>query len=337
MPRFADMPLRLRLALGVLLALLLALPWIAAALGDSYLVRLATRILILGLAAAALDLVLGVGGMVSFGHGAFLGLGGYTAGIMFQHAFQSEPFLGLPPTQSIFVLVPAAMLVAALFALVTGAICLRTRGVAFIMITLAFAQMLFFFFTSLDKYNGDDGIALWNRSHAGGLLDLENATSFYYLCLACLIVFLTLALRLYHARFGRTLQGARENERRMQALGFATYRYRLAAYVLSGAFTGLAGLLLANAGFFVGPSFMSWQSSGHLIVMVVLGGMGTLVGPVLGAAAFLLLEEVSPPVMNLVAPGFGEHWKLLFGPILVAVALFARQGLIGLLGGGRHG
>jgi branched-chain amino acid transport system permease protein len=327
------MPHRLKIALGLGLALLLVLPWLATALGDSYLLKLGTRIVILGLAAAALDLALGVGGMVSFGHGAFLGLGGYVAGVMFQLDFNGETFLGFQPTQSILVLAPLAMAVAALFALLTGMVCLRTRGVAFIMITLAFAQMLYFLFTSLATYGGDNGIALWNRSQGFGPLDLENEATFYGLCLACLLLFLVLGRRLYHARFGRVLRGARENERRMLALGFPVFRYRLLAYVISGAVTGLAGLLLANASFFVSPAPMGWQSSGQLIVMVVLGGAGTLIGPVVGAAAFVLLEQLTPPLMGLLAPGLGEHWQILLGPMLVAIALFARRGLLGLARG----
>jgi branched-chain amino acid transport system permease protein len=322
--------MRLVLALSLLGLLLVPLA------GDSYLVKLATRIVVLGLAAAALDLALGVGGLVGFGHGAFLGLGAYVAGIMFQHGFEGSTVLGLAPSQSLYVLAPLAMVVAGLFALVTGMICLRTRGVAFIMITLAFAQMLFFLFASLERYNGDDGIALWSRND-GGPLDLADDVTFYYLCLAMLLVFLVLGHRALHARFGRVLRAARENEARMVALGFAVQRHRLVAYTISGAVTGLAGLLLANASYFVSPALMSWHSSGELIVMVVLGGLGTLVGPVLGAAAFLLLEDLAPQALELAWAGSGQHWKLLLGPLLVAVALLARRGLWGLLGGAPRG
>ncbi len=319
------------LMVSALLVLALILPGIATLTGDPYLVKLATRIVIYGLAAAALDLVLGVSGLVSFGHGAFLGLGAYVTGVMFQHGFEGSTILGLEPSQNLLVLAPLAMIVSALFALLTGMICLRTRGVAFIMITLAFAQMLFFLFTSLERYNGDDGIALWNRNTLPGPVDPADDVSFYYLCLACLVVFLVWGRRMLDARFGRVLRAAKENERRMHALGFAVQRYRLLAYAISGAVTGLAGLLLANQTYFVSPALMSWQSSGHLIVMVVLGGLGTLTGPVLGAAAFLLLEDLTPPLMDLLAPGFGQHWKLLLGPILVAVAVFAHRGLLGAL------
>ncbi len=317
---------RILLALALLSALLI--PWT----GDDYLVKLATRILIFALAASALDLVLGLGGLVSFGHAAFLGLGAYVVGIMFLHDFEGTGFLGLAPSQDIFVQFLLAALVAGGFALATGAVCLRTRGVAFIMITLAFAQMLFFFFVSLRRYNGEDGIALWNRSR-GGWLELEDQRTFYYFVLACLVLFLVFAARLYHSRFGRVVRGSKDNDRRMRALGFPTYRYRLTAYLLSAVVTSIAGVLLANATYFVGPAYLSWHMSGQLIVMVVLGGIGTLFGPVLGAALFILLEEFLPDVLDLFAAGAGEYWMLLLGPLLVIVALFARRGLLGVLVG----
>ncbi len=337
MPPLHELPLRAKLVLGGLVLLLLLAPLFAVLTGDAYLLRLAQRIVIYGLAAAALDLVLGVAGLVSFGHGAFLGLGAYVVGIAFTHGFEGSTFLGLEPSQDLLVLAPLAMLVAALFAFSTGLICLRTRGVAFIMITLAFAQMLFFFFVSLERYNGDDGVALWSRNDLAGTSLAADETWFYLLALACLLLFLLLGLRALDARFGRVLRAAKENERRMLTLGFAVQRYRLAAFVLSGAVTGLAGVLLANQSYFVSPAAMSWQSSGHLIVMVVLGGLGTLIGPVLGAAAFLLLEDLTPPLMDLLVPGFGQHWKLLLGPILIGVALLARRGLLGLLLGTGRG
>lgn len=327
MPRYADLSRGGRAALFALATLLLAMPLLA--LGDPWLLKLATRIVIMGLAAAALDLALGTAGLVSFGHAAFLGLGGYVVGIMFQHDFAGTSFLGLPPSQNILLLLPLAMLVSALFAVLTGLICLRTRGVGFIMITLAFAQMLHFLFVSLRVYNGQDGIALWSRSHAMGVVDLEHQTAFYLLCLTLLILYLAFAWRMQHSAFGLVLRGIKDNERRMTALGYPTLRYRLAAYTISGAFTGLAGALLANASYFVGPSFLSWHVSGDLIVMVVLGGMGTAFGPVLGAAAWLLLEEFLPVLIELGHPGWGAHWRIVLGPLLVILALLNRRGLAG--------
>lgn len=328
MPRYSELSRSAKAVLFGLLALLLAMPLLA--LGDPYLLKLATRIVVMGLAAAALDLALGTAGLVSFGHAAFLGLGGYVVGIAFQHDFAGTSLFGLPPTQNILILLPVAMLVSALFAFLTGLICLRTRGVGFIMITLAFAQMLYFLFVSLRVYNGQDGIALWSRNHAFGL-SLDGQSPFYYLCLGLLLAYLAFAWRVQHSPFGHVLRGTKDNEQRMRALGFPTVRYRLAAYTLSGAVTGLAGALLANAGYFVGPSFLSWHASGDLIVMVVLGGMGTAIGPVLGAAAYLLLEELLPAGIDLVRPGWGEHWRIVLGPLLVLLALSARRGLAGLL------
>ncbi len=329
LPRFRELRPAARAVLLLLLALALALPVLVG--DDPYLLKLASRALILGLAAAALDLVLGTAGLVGFGHAAFLGLGGYAVGIMFHHEFAGAPFLGLPPSTSLLVTLPAAALAAAAFAFLTGLVALRTRGVSFIMITLAFAQMLHFLFLSLQAYNGQDGIALWTRGHLHGLLDPEDHATFYWICLAALLGYLALAARLLRSGFGRVLRGASENERRVVALGHRVPRARLAAYVLSGAVTGLAGALLANAGYFVGPSFLSWQQSGDLIVMVALGGLGTAVGPVLGAAAVILLEEFLPRLLEFAGEGWGGYWRLAFGPLLVILALGNRRGLAGPL------
>lgn len=329
MPRLADLAPAARLLLLLLLLLALGFPLLAG--GDGFLVKLGTRIAIMGLAAAALDLALGTAGLVSFGHAAFVGLGGYVVGIMFHHDFAGTSFLGLPPSQNAWLLLPAAFLAGALYAALTGVIALRTRGVAFIMITLAFAQMLYFLFVSLRVYNGQDGIALWSRSHAGGLVDLEDQTVFYYLCVLVLLAYLAFVRRLHQSPFGHVLRGAKDNERRMRALGFSVDRYRLLAYTLSGGVAGLAGALLANAGYFVGPSFLSWHLSGDLIVMVVLGGMGTAIGPVLGAAAYLLLEQLLPPLLALADPAWSPHWRLILGPLLVLLALSSRGGLAALI------
>jgi branched-chain amino acid transport system permease protein len=320
-----------RLAGLLILALALAFPQLMGALGAEFYTSLATRICIFALAALSLDLILGYGGLVSFGHAAFMGIGGYTVGILFHHSAMMTPILGLPGTRSAFVVWPLAVLLSGLFAAAIGAICLRTRGIFFIMITLAFAQMLFYLFVSLRPYGGEDGIALWGRSDFGGLIDLERNTTLYYVCLAILVTAVAAALRLVRSPFFQVIRGAKDNERRMLALGYPVFRYQLAAFVLSGMLAGLSGVLLANATGFVGPAYLEWVRSGELIVMVVLGGMGTVIGPVLGAAALILLEEFIPEALALIRPGWGEHWKIVLGPLLLAVVLFARQGLLGLL------
>jgi branched-chain amino acid transport system permease protein len=324
------------------IALALAFPQVMAMLGLDFYTSLATRIWIFGLAALSLDLILGHGGLVSFGHAAFMGIGGYTVGILFQHqammtpvfGLSSDAWEGLPGTTSAYLVWPLAMLVAGLFALLIGAVCLRTRGVFFIMITLAFAQMLFYLFVSLRPYGGEDGIPLWNRSSFGGLIDLESNAALYYVCLAILIVAMVAASRLVRSPFLQVIRGAKDNERRMLALGYPVLRYQLAAFVISGMIAGLAGALLANATGFVGPAYMTWTRSGELIVMVVLGGMGTVLGPVLGAAAWLLLAEFLPELLETVRAGWGEHWKIILGPLLLLVVLGARRGLLGLLADG---
>lgn len=311
------------------LFLMLVLPPVALALDEPFYVSLASRIVIYGLAAASLDLILGFGGMVSFGHAAFFGTGGYVVGILFVHGFEGSEVLGLfPGSDNAFLVWPLAMLVAGLLAFVIGAISLRTGGVYFIMITLAFAQMLYFFFVSLEAYGGDDGLSMYGRSRLSGL-DLSGDATFYYVCLALLLTFLGLGRRLVESRFGMVIRGVRENERRMGALGYPTYRYKLACFSIAGAAAGLAGALIANQTEFVSPSLMHWTRSGEILVMVILGGMGTLFGSVFGAAAFLLLEEV--------LSSWTEHWMIVLGPILIFVVLFARHGIYGWLVGREDG
>lgn len=323
------------LVIGVIaLGVALAFPQLMTALDASFYTSLATRILIFALAALSLDLILGYGGLVSFGHAAFMGVGGYTVGILFHHSAMMTPILGLPATTSAFVVWPLGMLLSGLFALVIGVVCLRTRGVFFIMITLAFAQMLFYLFVSLRPYGGEDGIPLWSRSTFGGMLNLENNLTLYYVCLAILVLVLVMALRLVRSPFFQVIRGAKDNERRMIALGYPVFRYQLVAFVISGMLAGLAGILLANASGFVGPAYLAWTRSGELIVMVVLGGMGTVIGPVLGAAALLLLEEFIPEILDAIRSGWGEHWRIVLGPLLLAVVLFAPRGLLGLVSSG---
>ena len=303
-----------------LFALFALVPAVATWAGDPFLVLVGTRILAYAIAALALDLILGFGAMVSFGHAAYLGFGAYAVAVGQRHGVDD---LGLQML--------GAAIVSAAYALVTGAISLRTRGVYFIMITLAFGQMAFFFFVSLSAYGGDDGTGLARRSTLLGTDVLESDLALYYLTLAILIALFALAHRIVGSRFGRVLTGIRENPVRMEAMGYAPFRYQLTAYVLSGAMTAVAGVLLANQAEFVSPAFASWHRSGELIVMVVLGGVGTLAGAIAGAVAVLALEE-----------GLGmltEHWKLWFGLVLVLMVLYSPGGLTGLaerLRGGRR-
>ncbi|WP_046020057.1 branched-chain amino acid ABC transporter permease [Magnetospira sp. QH-2] len=310
------------------LALLVTLPLLAEAAGDPFLTTVASRVLIYALAAASLDLILGYGGMVSFGHGAFFGIGAYVVGILTHHSFNSEVIGFLPfewmGTYSALIQWPLAMLVAGLFALVIGALSLRTSGVYFIMITLAFAQMLYYFMISLPTYGGEDGLNLWSRSEIPPL-DLTNDSQFYYAVLLMLLGFLWIARRLVDSRFGMVLRGCKQNEVRMKTLGFPVTRYKLAAFVIAGMGAGLAGALAANHTEFVGPGLMHWTRSGEIMIMVILGGIGTLYGAILGSATLLLMEEL--------LSGFTEHWMVFLGPFLIIVVLFARKGLYGWLVG----
>jgi branched-chain amino acid transport system permease protein len=320
--------------IAVLMLLLAAVPVYAAVTANTFPVTLFTRVIILGMAATSLNLILGYGGMVSFGHAVYLGIGGYAVGIL---AFEGAT--------SGFVQWPLAILVSALFALVVGALSLRTRGVYFIMITLAFAQLVYYFGVGLDRYGADDGLSIRVRSQFAGLLNLSNRTQFYYLCLALLVVTIYLIARLVNSRFGMVIQGARSNDRRMRAIGFPTFRYRLTAFVIAGAICGLAGALLANHTGFISPATMHWTRSGDLIVMVVLGGMGSSFGPLIGAVALLSLEEALPVLIRVAAsPLFGdaalrmaEYWQIVLGPLFLLVVLFARGGIDGLLAGARRG
>jgi branched-chain amino acid transport system permease protein len=313
----------------MLFALLAAVPLLGVFMRDGYILSLMTRVMIFAIAAIALDLVLGFGALVSFGHAAFIGIGAYAMGILAAHG-QEGLLTGLI----------AALAASALFALVTGAISLRTKGVYFIMITLAFGQMAFYTAASLRAYGGDDGLTIARRSLVVGVRLLENDRVFYFLVLACLVGVYMLCRAIVNSRFGRVLQGAKQNPARMQAIGFNPYPYQLAAYVISGMIGGLAGFLLANLTEFVSPAYMSWQRSGELLIMVILGGVGSLHGAVIGAGAFLLLEEWLPSLLRMVRPASAEHWKVVFGPLLVLIVLFMKGGIMGLidrLAGGRRG
>ena len=300
-----------------LLVVLALVPVYAGLIGNYFLMSLFTRIVILAMAAVSLNLIMGFGGMVSFGHAAYLGIGGYAIGILAKEGINSG-----------FVQWPLALAMSALFALAVGALSLRTRGVYFIMITLAFAQMVYYVAIGLDRYGGDDGMTIYKRSQFGELINLSNKTAFYYLCLLLLLLAVYIVWRIVNSRFGMVIQGARSNDRRMRAIGFPTYRYKLVCFVIAGTICGLAGALLANHTDFISPAMMHWTRSGDLIVMAVLGGMGTVFGPVIGAVALLVLEEA--------LSGVTEYWQIIIGPIFLLVVLFARGGIDGMLLGARR-
>jgi branched-chain amino acid transport system permease protein len=312
------------LIIVLLLLILAVLPLLTQAFDQRYLLSIGTRIVIWAIAAISLNMILGYGGMVSFGHAMFFGIGGYAVGILAHHGIASG-----------WIQWPAGIVAAALWAAVIGALSLRTRGLYFIMITLAFAQLVYYLGAGLEAYGGDDGLNI-SRSRFAGLLDLRDKASFYWLCFALLCGTLWFCSRFANSRFGLVIRGAKSNDLRMTALGFPVFRYRLAAFILSGALGGLAGILLANEGAYISPAMMSWVKSGDLIVIVVLGGMGTLFGPLYGAIAFFALEETLPPLLDLGRKGWGEYWQIAFGPMLVLVALYAKGGIDSLFGR-RHG
>ncbi|MDD2881980.1 MAG: branched-chain amino acid ABC transporter permease [Rhodoferax sp.] len=309
-PGLLDQPLRWRTGLVLLIGLVL-LPLLAQAVGQTFYIGVASRILIFALAATSLNLILGFGGMVSFGHAAFVGVGAYAAGILMQSGFTSA-----------WLALPLAFVAGGLFALLIGAISLRTKGVYFIMITLAFAQMLYYLMVSLKTFGGDDGLSLSGRFEVGFGLDLSQDASFYHLVLALLVLVFLALHRLLNSPFGHALQAIRENETRMVAIGFAVYRFKLMAFVLAGACAGLAGALLAQQGGFVSPSMMQWSESGMLMVMVILGGVGHLYGGFVGAVVFLVLEEV--------LSASTIHWQFGLGAALLGVVLLAPNGLLSL-------
>jgi branched-chain amino acid transport system permease protein len=309
-PARPTSPLLLPLVLFALFALV---PLMASFGPKSFILALVTRIMVLGIAAMSLDLLIGYGAMISFGHAACVGIGAYSVGILSSHGIDDG-----------FVQLGVALLISGLFALATGAISLRTKGVYFIMITLAFGQMLFFLATSLAAYGGDDGLTLASRSLVFGSKILKNDVALYYVVFGFMLGAYLLLRAVVASRFGRVLRGIAENPVRMQAIGFAPFRYQLTAYVIAGMIAGLAGCMLANQAEFVSPAYATWQRSGDLIFIIVLGGLGTLHGALIGAAVFSLLAEF--------LSGFTEHWAMIFGPVLILVVLFARGGLSGLLG-----
>jgi branched-chain amino acid transport system permease protein len=295
---------------SVAILALIALPPVTLALGQGFYIDLVRRIMVFAIAAISLNLILGYGGLVSFGHAAYLGIGGYAVAIF--------AFYGV---NNGFLQWGVALGASALVALAIGAVSIRTSGVYFIMITLAFTQMLYYLGISIEEYGGDDGIRLKARSQFP-LLDLNDGLQFYYLVLALMLASVYLVHRIVNSRFGMVLRATKSNEARSRAIGFSPYLYRLSAFVIAGAMGGLAGALLANHTNYLTPDYMHWTRSGEIMFMTILGGMGTSAGPVLGAFALLLLEDL--------LTGWTEHWQLYLGPLLVLSVLFFRRGLAGL-------
>ncbi|MEI2385131.1 branched-chain amino acid ABC transporter permease [Breoghania sp. JC706] len=312
---------------------LLAVAVGAQAAGWTFTVTLATKVAILALAGVGLNVALGFGGLVSFGHAAFFGIGGYAAGILASHAMLYEPVLTWPVEIEGTRAMPAIWLMAiaasGLAALVIGALSLRTRGVFFIMITLAFAQMIYYFAISWPAYGGEDGLSLGMRNTFPGL-DTLDPLSFFAICYVLLMIVLGLSALLHRSRFGMALGAARQNPERLKSLGIDPTRVLLTACVLSAMVTGLAGALYADLNRFVSPAMLSWQTSGEIMIFVILGGVGRLFGPLAGAALYIVLEHS--------LGGVSEHWQFLLGLILLLVVLFARGGLVGVIAGERrHG
>ncbi|MFV1851825.1 MAG: branched-chain amino acid ABC transporter permease [Thalassospira sp.] len=314
----------------VLAIALVAVPLIALGMDEPFIITLATKVAILAMAGVGLNLVLGYGGLVSFGHAAFFGIGGYAAGILASHALNYEPIMESPfliegTTQMIAIWI-VALMVSGLVALAIGAITLRTSGVYFIMITLAFAQMIYYFAISWPAYGGEDGLSIYVRNGFPGINTLDPI-SFFALCAVMLGIAMIFSAVLIRSRFGLALQGARQNPQRMTAVGIAPFRIRLVAFVISAMITALAGALYADLNRFVSPTMLSWHMSGEIMVFVILGGVGRLFGPLAGAALYIILEHLLGSVW--------EFWQLPLGVLLLIVVLFARGGLVGVLAGER--
>ena len=307
---------RRRIAAVFFLLALIGLPWVLQTLDQAFYVSFVSRLLIFALAATSLNLVIGFGGMVSFGHAAFFGAGAYCVAVLAESGIVSAALAW-----------PLAVGVAALLAFMIGAISLRTRGVYFIMITLAFAQMAFYLVLSLKSWGGDDGLPLVQRSTFGAF-SLKDDTHFYYVVLALLALVLAGLDRLAHSRFGRVIQSIRENETRMEALGYPVFWFKLVCFTIGGALAGLAGALLVNQTGLASPSLLHWTQSGTLMVMIVLGGVGSVFGGVVGAVLLLLCEEIFVEITT--------HWQIGLGLVLLAVVLWAPLGIAGVVGWGRN-
>ncbi|MBY6112898.1 branched-chain amino acid ABC transporter permease [Mameliella alba] len=312
----------------VVLAGLVALPLYAHLVEEPFTITLATRAVILSLAAVGLNIALGIGGLVSLGHAVFFGIGGYAMGILAFHAQNYVPLMEAPllieGTKSMPVIWLVAVIASALAALVIGLLSLRTSGVYFIMITLAFAQMFYYFAISWSAYGGEDGMSIYVRNSFPGLNTLVPI-QFYGLCFAALCLALGFNGVLARAPFGLALNAARQVPERVRAVGMDPFRLRLVAFVISGAITGFAGALFADLNRFVSPTMFSWQLSGEFIVFIIIGGTARLFGPVVGACLFVALEHYMG--------GWSDYWHIWFGLLLLLIVLFGKGGVIGLIAG----
>ncbi len=311
--KFNTLSERRKLLGTIVIGLCAIVPIVATLINEPYYINLFARLMIWSIAAISLNLILGYGGMISFGHALYLGIGAYVVGICAYYDIYSA-----------YVQIPLAIVVAIVIGVMFGAISLRTRGVYFIMITMALTQMVYFLFVSIEEYGSDDGLIIYTRTDFGtDLLNLDNVLHRYYLIFVAMIAALYFSHRFIHSRFGYVIRGAKSNELRMEVIGFPTFRYRLVCFVIAGVICTLAGVLSANVEKFVSPDFMHWTRSGELIFMVVLGGMASLIGPLTGALVFWLLTEFLSQIT--------EHSHIVFGPFLILVVLLSPRGIDGLL------
>jgi branched-chain amino acid transport system permease protein len=297
---------------AVIFGLLLAAPLLLPLIGAGYLSGLLIKAMLLAIAAISLDLLIGHGGLVSLGHAAFIGVGAYAAAIALDSGIEN-----------ILVLLVITLGVTGIVAIITGSLALRTSGVYFLMITLAFGQMIYFTLTSLAAYGGDDGLTLWSMATLFGSDVVQNDGGLYFVVLGALALTWWGVWRMSQSRFGRVLRAARDNPERAEVMGYPVNRYRLVAYVIAACIAGVSGLLLMQHAEFISPAMATWQASGELLVVVVLGGMATRNGAILGAFFIVVVEEVLGSIIT--------EWRLIFGPLLVLMVLYAKGGLNDLL------
>ena len=311
---------------AIILAILVLIPAYAVIADEPFTITLATKAVILALAGVGLNFALGQGGLVSFGHAAYFGIGGYAMGILASHAQSYTPLMEVPfvieGTNSMPVIWLVAVISGGLLALLIGALSLRTQGVYFIMVTLAFGQMLYYFAISWPAYGGEDGLSIYVRNQFPGLNTLVPI-QFFGLCFAILLIVLFIVNRLNKSPFGLALMGAHQNEERAKTVGIDVYKMRLVAFAISGAITALAGALFADLNRFVSPVMFDWHTSGQIMVFIILGGVARLFGPIVGASLYILLEHF--------LGGVSEYWQIYLGAILLFMVLFAKGGIIGRL------